>query len=118
MILSLFVLIQRYNHVDRISTSIDDYAHRSKSLSVQGWGCPRVEISMAELRSVDNGDLSQRLRRDPLRHLRALEAACHEIAEEVRPGYDKNGKLKGKEVIAEVSGSMTKTQLTRFVCAL
>lgn len=38
-----------------------------------------------------NGGLSQRLRRDPLPHLRALEAACHEIAMEARPGYDKNG---------------------------
>lgn len=46
---------------------------------------------MAELRSQDNGNLSQRLRRDPLPHLRALEAACHEIATETRPGYDKNG---------------------------
>jgi hypothetical protein len=60
-------------------------------LSVEGWGCPRVNINMAELRSQGNGGLSQRLRRDPLPHLRALEAACHEIAMESRPGYDKNG---------------------------
>lgn len=78
--------------MDRINTSIDDYAHRSKSLSVEGWGCPRVDISMAELRSQDNGTLSQRLRGDPLPHMRALEAACHEIASENRPGYDKNGR--------------------------
>lgn len=32
------------------------------------------------------------MRLDPLRHMRALEAACHEIANENRPGYDKNGK--------------------------
>ena len=44
---------------------------------------------MAELRSQGNGRLSQRLRMDPLRHLRALEAACHSIAEEERPGYEK-----------------------------
>lgn len=61
-------------------------------MSVAGWGCPRVNISMAELRSQDNGQLSQRLRMDPLRHLRALEAACHSIANEERPGYDKDGK--------------------------
>ena len=84
---------QRYQYVDRISTVIDDYTHRSKSLSVEGWGCPRVNINMAELRSQGNGGLSQRLRRDPLPHLRALEAACHEIAMESRPGYDKNGML-------------------------
>ena len=85
---------QRYQYVDRISTVIDDYTHRSKSLSVEGWGCPRVNINMAELRSQGNGGLSQRLRRDPLPHLRALEAACHEIAMESRPGYDKNGMFK------------------------
>lgn len=84
-------LPQRFNYVDRISTAIDDYAHRSKSLSVEGWGCPRVDVSIAELRSQDNGTLSQRLRRNPLPHFRALEAACHEIASEARPGYDKNG---------------------------
>jgi len=40
-------------------------------------------------------ELSNRLRRDPLRHLRALEAACHAIASENRAGYDKeNSKLK------------------------
>ena len=45
----------------------------------------RVSFSMAELRSAN---LSERLRMDPLRHLRALEAACHFIADEGRPGYD------------------------------
>lgn len=45
----------------------------------------RVNFSMAELRSAN---LSERLRLDPLRHLRALEAACHMIADENRPGYD------------------------------
>ena len=47
---------------------------------------------MADLRSQDNGQLSSRLRLDPLRHMRALEAACHDIAVEHRPGYDKSGK--------------------------
>ena len=47
---------------------------------------------MADLRSQENGQLSSRLRLDPLRHMRALEAACHDIATEHRPGYDKNGK--------------------------
>lgn len=77
--------------MDRISTAIDDYIDRSRRLSVKGWGCPRVQIGMADLRSQDNGQLSSRLRFDPLRHFRALEAACHEIASESRPGYDKNG---------------------------
>mmetsp|Transcript_22961 Transcript_22961/g.54283 ORF Transcript_22961/g.54283 Transcript_22961/m.54283 type:complete len:794 (-) Transcript_22961:91-2472(-) len=90
-----FLRQERYQYVDKISTVIDDYTHRSKSLSVAGWGCPRVNVSMAKLRSEGNGGLSQRLRRDPLPHIRALEAACHEIAMEARPGYDKNGiKIK------------------------
>lgn len=90
---------QRFDYVDRISTVIDDYTHRSKSLSVAGWGCPRVNVNMAELRSMGNGGLSQRLRRDPFPHLRALEAACHEIAMEARPGYDKNGTKKKLECL-------------------
>jgi hypothetical protein len=45
---------------------------------------------MAELRSAN---LSERLRLDPLRHIRALEAACHLIADEGRPGYNKAGKF-------------------------
>lgn len=90
-----FLRQDRFQYLDQISTVIDDYTHRSKSLCVEGWGCPRVNINMADLRSQINGGLSQRLRSDPLPHLRALEAACHEIAVEARPGYDKNGiKIK------------------------
>jgi hypothetical protein len=94
---------QRFQQADRISTAIDDYVHRGKSnASGTAWGCPRVEIRMAELRSFQssgnddesnsNNNLSQGLRMDPLRHLRALEAACHAMASEQRPGYDKEGK--------------------------
>ena len=90
LILNLFFL-QRFNYVDKINTAIDDYNERSRRLSVRGWGCPRVEVGMADLRAQDNGQLSTRLRKDPLRHMRALEAACHDIAMEMRPGYDKNG---------------------------
>lgn len=64
-------------------------------------GGPRVNLSMAELRSAD-GQLSNRLRLDPLRHLRALELACHEIATEARPGYDKEcGKSNFDEALAD-----------------
>lgn len=102
--------------MDRIATAVDDYVHRTRSnnsdesgsgsgtkggkqsttqssgADAVGWGCPRVRISMAELRSEDPS-LSQRLRLDPLRHLRALEAACHALASEERPGYDKEGRF-------------------------
>ena len=51
---------------------------------------PRVAISMAELRSEG---LSERLRYDPLRHMRALETACNNIAKADRPGFDKEGRF-------------------------
>ena len=57
-----------------------------------GYGCPRVSISMTELRSYEDGKLSQQMRMDPLPHIRALEQACHLVATEERPGYDKEGK--------------------------
>jgi len=61
-------------------------------MDIVGWGCPRVRVSLGELRA-EHPRLAQRLRYDPLRHLRALEAACHEVALEERPGYDKEGKF-------------------------
>lgn len=79
---------QRLNLATRITTTIDDY-HSIKEAAA---GCPRVSISMAELRSHGDGHMSRLMRLDPLRHLRALEAACHSIASDQRPGYDKNGK--------------------------
>jgi len=86
---------ERYDFEDRISTVLDDYQQKTRnSKTKMGWGCPRVRISMSEIRSLDP-ELSNRLRRDPLRHLRALEAACHAIASESRAGYDKeNSKVK------------------------
>ena len=45
---------------------------------------------MSDLRH--DQELSQQLLTDPFRHLRGLEAACHLIASEARPGYDKEGK--------------------------
>eukprot|EP00536_Pseudo-nitzschia_multiseries_P004142 jgi/Psemu1/318351/estExt_fgenesh1_pm.C_670022 len=76
-----FLRQERFQYVDKISTVIDDYTHRSKSLNVAGWGCPRVNVNMAELRSIATPS--------------PRSAACHEIATEARPGYDKNGvKIK------------------------
>lgn len=65
-------------------TAIDDYEH----MQVQEVS-PRVSFSMAELRSAN---LAERLRLDPLRHMRALEAACHLVATEEGPRYAKSGK--------------------------
>ena len=76
---------------------------------------------MAELRSEDPR-LSQRMRLDPLRHLRALEAACDAIASEERPGYDKEG-VKVKVALAGPIGAtpssprgLTSSSLRQLVC--
>jgi len=76
--------------VERIATAVDDFDHLNRVKAAAAAGCPRVSISMAELRAADNS-LSSSIRLDPLRHVRALEAACHAVAGEERPGYDKEG---------------------------
>ena len=85
--------------------------------------CPlyAIRISMAEIRS-DDPALSVRLRYDPLRHLRALEAACHSIACELRPGYDKEN-VRVKVALAGPIGasassprSLTSSSLRQLVC--
>mmetsp|Transcript_10990 Transcript_10990/g.16918 ORF Transcript_10990/g.16918 Transcript_10990/m.16918 type:complete len:796 (-) Transcript_10990:51-2438(-) len=114
---------ERYDFEERITTSLDDYVQRSQDSKKQstGWGCPRVRISMPELRSLDP-ELSHRLRNDPLRHLRALEAACHNIASESRPGYDKEN-VKVKVALAGPVGAaassprnLTSSSLRQLVC--
>ncbi|KAI2502649.1 MCM OB domain [Fragilaria crotonensis] len=117
---------ERYDLGDRITTALDDYVQRSKNSSSKdvdavGWGCPRVRISMAEIRSQDPA-LSVRLRNDPLRHLRALEAACHSLASEARPGYDKEN-VRVKVALAGPIGasassprSLTSSSLRQLVC--
>jgi len=132
-----FLRGERYNCTERIATAVDDYVHRSRTnggnnnggggkgengtCDAVGWGCPRVRISMAELRSEDP-QLSQRLRLDPLRHLRALEAACHSVASEERPGYDKED-VKIKVALSGPVGAkpssprgLTSSSLRQLVC--
>ena len=89
-----FLRSPRFNYVDQINTAIDDYALeiQSKSSSASstggvGTGCPRVRVKLSELRR-DNPVLERRLVNDPLRHMRALEFAAHEIGKDERPGYD------------------------------
>lgn len=86
-----FLRSENFGQVDKIATAIDDYNANSmgKESNVNmGSSCPRVKINLTELRS-ENPRLEQGLRTDPLRHLRALEAACHIIALEERPEYEK-----------------------------
>jgi len=102
-----FLRGERHNCVDRIVSAVDDYVHRVESVAAASstnekggnnksaatasgvaGGCPRVRISLGELRSYST-QLAQSLQHvSPLRHIRALEAACHAIASEERPGYD------------------------------
>jgi DNA replication licensing factor MCM3 len=49
--------------------------------------CPRLRVRMTDMRSF-NPLLAQQLISNPLRHLRALELACHMMADESTPGYD------------------------------
>jgi hypothetical protein len=98
-----FLRNERFDLTTTVTNAIDDWHETSGgSRSHAGSGCPRVELSLSTLRSYDTG-LSQRLRLDPLRHLRALEAACHEVGAEVRPGYDKEGTCEriGGKVLTE-----------------
>ena len=99
-----FLCHERFNYPERIATSVDDYIQRSSpSTGSTGKGTdkataatgmttsnnPRLRIPLSELRSYD-ARLSNQLINDPLRHLRALEFAAHDIAMEERPGYDKS----------------------------
>jgi hypothetical protein len=83
----------------RISTAISDLRHREEEQqqqqgddhaagSAKNLACPRLFLRMAELRTYD-APLPQRFRLDPLRHMRALETAAQDIAEQNEPGYDK-----------------------------
>lgn len=128
-----FLRGQRFNVISRIETSVDDFVQRSRNLQngpkkglsgaadAVGWGCPRVRIALSELRS-ENPRLEQRLREDPLRHLRALEDACHEIAKETRQGYDKNDVRIKVAVAGPIAASassprdLTSSSLRQLVC--
>lgn len=101
-----FLRHERFNYPERIATAIDDYIQRSTSGGDSSTGgtnkaasslangpitsaTPRLRVPLSELRSYD-ARLSNQLINDPLRHLRALEFAAHDIAMEERPGYDKS----------------------------
>lgn len=99
-----FLRHERFNYPERIATSVDDYIQRSTSSRGGGKGGtekstttvgpttsnnPRLRIPLSELRSYD-ARLSNQLINDPLRHIRALEFAAHDVAMEERPGYDKS----------------------------
>lgn len=95
-----FLHEDRFGYTERIGTAIDDHVQRSARKggpapagADAGGGAlighPRLRVPLSDLRSHDPR-LSNALQRDPLRHLRALEAAAHDIALEERPGYDKH----------------------------
>jgi len=99
-----FLRSPRFNYADRISTAIDDFNNnnnnnnnntKSKNAAATagvtiGPGCPRIKVKLSELRS-ENPSLERRLINDPLRHLRALEFAAHDIGVDERPGYEEKG---------------------------
>ena len=84
----------------KISTAIADVRHSEAEQQQQqsddnvankNLACPRLFLRMAELRTYD-AQLPQRFRMDPLRHMRALETAAQDVAEQNEPGYDKTCK--------------------------
>lgn len=94
----IFLRSPQFTYIDSINNAIDDYARKvqNKSSTLSGGvgtGCPRVRVKLSELRRVEGGMLERGLVNDPMRHLRALEFAAHDIGKEERPGYDdKYGK--------------------------
>ena len=129
-----FLRTERFGYTDRIRTAIDDHVQRSArkggtatnaAESNQSGGSlighPRLRVPLSELRSHDSR-LSNALLRDPLRHIRALESAAHDIALEERPGYDKHdvkmrvalgGPIGSKALGPRELGS---SSLRRLVC--
>lgn len=142
-----FLRTDRFGYTDRIGTAIDDHVQRSAAAAARGGsnksasggadsatttggggpaggsliGHPRLRIPLSELRSHD-ARLSNALMRDPLRHIRALEAAAHDVGLEERPGYDKNhvrmrvalgGPIGSKPMGPRELGS---SSLRRLVC--
>ena len=78
---------QRFGLVDRIVSAVDEY-RTLKRENDSSAGC-RLPIRAAELRA--DGTLWQAMRLDPLRHMRALQQACRDVAAEHRPGSEKEG---------------------------
>lgn len=74
------------NYTDKIFTAIDDFQAHSQRNGNTGSGMARVEFSLTDLRS-HNPTLEEQLRNDPLRHIRAIEAACYSLALSERPDY-------------------------------
>mmetsp|Transcript_37226 Transcript_37226/g.78515 ORF Transcript_37226/g.78515 Transcript_37226/m.78515 type:complete len:810 (+) Transcript_37226:263-2692(+) len=127
-----FLREDRFGYTERIGTAIDDHVQRSARTSGGGKGTdaatggslighPRLRIPLSDLRSHDSR-LSNSLLSDPLRHIRAMEGAAHEIALEERPGYDKNhvrmrialgGPVGSKAIGPRELGS---SSLRRLVC--
>jgi len=117
-----FLRLEQFHQVERISTAVDDFTRLREDGSIGAVGLsPRVRILLPELRS-EIPQLASRLRTDPLRHIRALEWACHAVATEERPGYDKSGERIKISIVGPVSAAplsprgLTSSQLGKLVC--
>jgi len=84
--------------------------------------CPRVRVRISDLRAF-NPILAQQLISDPLRHLRALELACHHLAED---GYATKASKDSNRIKVSLVGplsassasprSLVSSSLGRLVC--
>jgi DNA replication licensing factor MCM3 len=135
-----FLRSDRFGYADLIGTAVDDHVQRSQKRqdhppggggggpptpSSTLVGHPRLRVPLSDLRSHDPR-LSNALLRDPLRHLRALESAAHELALEERPGYDLKGDVRVRVALGgPIGGSdrpamgprdLGSSSLRRLVC--
>jgi len=129
-----FLRLERHGNVDKITSALDECAshshntNNSKSHAINNnssnssYPCPRVKISLSDLRSSEP-QLTQELQQDPFRHIRALEAAAHTIAEEEREGYSIKFHHKIKVSLtgpvsssASSPRSLTSDSLRQLIC--
>lgn len=79
------------DHVQRIKLAEEQQPPNSKNGTSNNKSnmsdCPRVRIRVSDIRSF-HAALASSLFAFPLQHLRALEIAAHDVAQDYRPGYD------------------------------
>jgi hypothetical protein len=86
LIMVVVILLQHCSqslHMEEmVRSTLTDALHMGKP--------PRMPLQPSHVR-MHSAALWQGMRRDPFRHLRALQLALHELAEDIDAGYEKHG---------------------------
>mmetsp|Transcript_1043 Transcript_1043/g.2253 ORF Transcript_1043/g.2253 Transcript_1043/m.2253 type:complete len:788 (-) Transcript_1043:158-2521(-) len=101
-----FLRSDRFGYDKRIDAAVGLHAANSRTPSSGGPSsqrAPRFVLDVGDLRRSDP-PLAGGLVRAPLPHIRALEAAAHELASELHPGYD--SKRSGSKIRCAVDGTL------------